>query len=118
MESTKVISIRQAPSGWRDNQEYVYIGRAGRGMFSIFGNPVRSGLTCPSCKEIHSDPDGGKWQECYRAYLENRLEKDEKFRNAVIRLRGKTLVCFCKPNPCHGDILAEFADKMNTSDEI
>jgi Domain of unknown function (DUF4326) len=25
-------------------------------------------------------------------------------------LRGKRLGCWCKPLPCHADILAEFAD--------
>ena len=25
-------------------------------------------------------------------------------------LRGKTLVCFCAPLPCHGDVLARWAD--------
>ena len=26
------------------------------------------------------------------------------------KLRGKTLGCFCKPLPCHGDILVELAE--------
>lgn len=26
-------------------------------------------------------------------------------------LRGKRLVCHCHPLPCHGDVLAELADK-------
>jgi hypothetical protein len=26
-------------------------------------------------------------------------------------LKGKTLGCWCKPNACHGDILAELADR-------
>lgn len=110
METTKVISIRQAPPNWRDNPEYVYIGRSGRGMSSIFGNPIRTGYICPTCKERHPEYDGGLWQVCYRAYLLNRLQKDERFREAVRKLKGKILVCFCKPNPCHGDILAEIAD--------
>ncbi len=27
-------------------------------------------------------------------------------------LKGKTLGCWCKPQACHGDILAELADKI------
>ncbi len=27
-------------------------------------------------------------------------------------LKGKTLCCFCKPKACHGDVLAELADKL------
>jgi hypothetical protein len=26
-------------------------------------------------------------------------------------LKGRTLGCFCKPGPCHGDVLAELADR-------
>jgi hypothetical protein len=25
----------------------------------------------------------------------------------VLKLRGKSLVCFCKPKPCHGDIYVQ-----------
>jgi hypothetical protein len=27
-------------------------------------------------------------------------------------LKGKILVCFCKPLACHGDVLAEIADSL------
>jgi hypothetical protein len=110
--STRVINIRTAPADWKENTEYVYIGRSGRGMSSKFGNPVRTGYQCPTCKTFHPDDDGGQWMVCYRSYLENRLATDKRFREAVKDLRGKILVCFCKPNPCHGDILAEYAEKL------
>jgi hypothetical protein len=29
--------------------------------------------------------------------------------NDLHELKNKTLVCFCKPKACHGDILAELA---------
>jgi hypothetical protein len=28
-----------------------------------------------------------------------------------LELKGKTLGCRCKPNTCHGDVLAELADE-------
>jgi hypothetical protein len=28
-------------------------------------------------------------------------------------LKGKTLCCFCKPKSCHGDVLAELANKLS-----
>lgn len=34
----------------------------------------------------------------------------------VTDLKGKTLVCWCAPNTCHGHILAELADDPDTSD--
>lgn len=44
--------------------------------------------------------------EKYRAYL---LERPDLL-DQVPALRGKTLACWCAPELCHGDILAELAD--------
>ena len=30
----------------------------------------------------------------------------------VHELQGKTLGCFCKPHPCHGDIIKEYLDRI------
>jgi hypothetical protein len=29
-------------------------------------------------------------------------------------LRGKTLACWCKPGPCHGDVLPNLAETLDT----
>lgn len=52
-----------------------------------------------------------------------RKERSEHFRRTllefpdmlrkVVRLRGRLLVCQCAPRPCHGDVLAAFANKPN-----
>ncbi|KKN77095.1 hypothetical protein LCGC14_0364360 [marine sediment metagenome] len=36
--------------------------------------------------------------------------KQPWFQLALKRIRGKIIGCWCAPRPCHGDILAEFAD--------
>ena len=41
--------------------------------------------------------------EKYREYI---LSTPELF-NALSELSGKTLLCWCAPEPCHGDILVE-----------
>lgn len=87
----------------------VYIGRgrggsvpnSGRGMF---GNPIAVGNKCPECGLIHWS--AADTLNCYRRYLERRL-KDIDFKVAFMKLRGKTLGCFCKPGPCHGDVIEE-----------
>ncbi|GDY72351.1 hypothetical protein SAV31267_018360 [Streptomyces avermitilis] len=42
----------------------------------------------------------------YRAYL---VEHPELLAQ-VPALRGRTLACWCAPELCHGDVLAEIAD--------
>jgi hypothetical protein len=66
------------------------------------------------CGQKH---DRGGTLVCYRIYLVDRLIKDPEFRDLVISLKGKTLVCFCKPAACHGDILAEATEILSTWSE-
>lgn len=90
---TKVVNLR--------NERYdVYIGRAGRGEDGYFGNPIR----------LQSEAQRGSTLERYKEYFYNRLKTDPQFRERIHGLQGKTLGCFCKPNPCHGDIIKEYLD--------
>lgn len=80
-----VVNKRTHPPSSRD----VYIGRP-----SKWGNPFVVGR------------DGTR-KECvakYRAWLPTQ----KHLMAALHELNDKTLVCFCKPLECHGDVLAEF----------
>lgn len=88
----------------------VYIGRAGRGEDGYFGNPIRLNVQCPFCDETHTE--GGDTIPCFENYFLNRLDQDDEFRERVHDLYGKKLGCFCKPKPCHGDVIAEYVNGM------
>jgi hypothetical protein len=93
---TKAVNIR--------NENYdVYIGRAGRGQDGYFGNPFPL---------LPGQPRGASLDK-YRAYFKDRLKTDPEFSRRINGLKGKTLGCFCKPYPCHGDIIAEYLDATN-----
>jgi hypothetical protein len=70
----------------------VYIGRPGK-----WGNPFVIGR------------DGTREQVIakYRQWLVSQAALVA----ALPELKGKTLGCWCAPNACHGDVLAEMADK-------
>lgn len=72
----------------------VYIGRP-----SIFGNPYKIGKA--TREEVVL---------AYSIYFDMRINKDEKFRKAVEALRGKRLGCYCKPLPCHGDVIVDWLE--------
>lgn len=40
------------------------------------------------------------------------LDSNEVLLQKIHTLRGKTLGCFCFPKPCHGDILAAYANSV------
>ena len=69
--------------------EAVFVGRP-----SKWGNPFRIGI------------DGTR-EECVERYrlhlLSSGLDTTE--------LRGKDLVCWCAPLPCHADVLLEIANR-------
>lgn len=100
---TTVVHIKDAPVGWTrtddPEQSHVYIGRPGR-----FGNPYR----------LRKDTDRNRKRllRRYRRWLFCRLGKDSEFRADVAALAGSSLVCYCAPKPCHGDVLARAADWM------
>ena len=95
MGRTRVVNIRKETCD-------VYIGRAGCGKDGYFGNPFRLEATMAK----------GSTLGRYRKYFYHRLSTDKEFRKRIGNLQGKTLGCFCKPDPCHGDIIKEYLDRM------
>ena len=76
----------------------VYIGRAGHGKDGYFGNPYR----------LTGSEQRGATIERYKKYFNDRMQTDPEFCCRVHELKGKTLGCFCKPHPCHGDVIADY----------
>lgn len=53
----------------------------------------------------------GSAEEAVRQYKEYILSRKELI-SALPELSGKTLGCWCAPNPCHGDVLVELFQKI------
>ncbi len=73
--------------------EAVYVGRHGK-----WGNPFIVG------------EDGGRAEVIsqYQVYICNRIA----WRDVdITELKGKDLVCWCAPLPCHADVLLALANK-------
>lgn len=96
----------------KQRPDSIYIGRAGRGEDGYFGNPYVVGKFCWRCWQVHYAD--GSTLPCYELYLRERMRNDVEFRARVEGLRGKFLWCpgGCKKKrlPCHGDILAAYAN--------
>ena len=99
---TRVVSLRREAYD-------VYIGRAGKGLDGYFGNPYMVGRHCSRCGEVHET--GASTLPCFDAYFLGRLGSDAEYRRRVLELTGKTLGCFCAPNPCHGNVIAAFLNR-------
>lgn len=93
-----------------DKKSNVYIGRA-RVVFidgirfplvdSIWANPYK--ITETQSREQVLD--------LYSKYIGEKLESNPSMIDELIKLKGKKLGCWCKPECCHGDILLELIEK-------
>ncbi|WP_417667114.1 DUF4326 domain-containing protein [Pseudidiomarina sp.] len=97
---TRVINIKKDTEykGLTSSESYEYIGRG-----SYWGNPY----------SMYKDGDD-------RCEVIRKFKYDfdfEKFPNKdkskVYSLAGKRLGCFCKPEACHGDVLADFLNSWD-----
>lgn len=75
----------------------IYIGRPSR-----WGNPFVIG-------------EDGTREEVIALYREYVLMRADLIR-ALPELKDKVLGCWCHPQSCHGDVLAELADKVPTNE--
>ncbi len=89
---TKVVNIKDHPD-WKE-KGYIYIGRP-----SIYGNPF-------SVKDFGREGAIAKFEVHFGLLV----RADEAFRKRIHALEGKTLVCYCKPKRCHGDVIKEYLD--------
>ena len=71
----------------------VYVGRG-----SKWGNPYR-------IKDYTNPTDRDQVIELYRKNVLPRFSKED-----LEFLKGKNLLCYCAPQPCHGDLLLEAAN--------
>ncbi|EPM4295009.1 DUF4326 domain-containing protein [Vibrio parahaemolyticus] len=92
---TRVVNIKTDKefNGQVDTPNYSYIGRG-----SYWGNPYSMHEENHSREEVIR-----KFK--YDFDFEKFPNKDKK---EVFKLAGKRLGCFCKPEACHGDVLADY----------
>jgi hypothetical protein len=80
----------------------VYIGRG-----TPWGNPFAIG---------HGEgPDRDEVIRLYRDYFEEKIKNDQNFKAGILAMKGLRLACFCKPQACHGDVIAEYLNRLPES---
>lgn len=92
--STHVVNLKHEPYD-------VYIGRPGP-----WGNPYSHKPSNVQGTVIVSSVTEAIMK------FEQYARSDQEFVARIKReLKGKVLGCFCKPQPCHGDVLAKIAEE-------
>ena len=91
MPTTRVVNMK-------NSQCDVYIGRPGH-----LGNPFKIS------KKLSRDDVLILFED----YARKRMAADPAYAALVRSLKGKRLGCWCKPQPCHGDVLAKLAEETD-----
>ena len=50
----------------------------------------------------------------FKTYFYVRIEGDPEFKKAVLSLKGKRLGCHCLPQRCHGEVIKEYLDRVES----
>ena len=111
---------------WMEDENNVYVGR--RGIVFIKdeeGNkkrfPPENSVWCNPFKvkkNKNEAKDGDNRDEIvskFEVYMRNMLEENEELKTEFMKLKGKNLGCWCKPERCHGDILIKLLGEMCVS---
>lgn len=86
---------------WLQDENNVYIGRR---VFYVKGTYDSKWRNKFSAKKY------GREKSC-EMFIEDFLKNDTLF-SQLRELRGKKLGCWCKPENCHGDFLAELVSSL------
>ncbi|GGS97887.1 adenylosuccinate lyase [Streptomyces chromofuscus] len=109
--TTRVISLKGrmhdfGPRLERAPADVVYVGRRWTlGGWDLPRHPLYNPFV-PDTATRKRDGTRAEVIALYRAYL---LERPDLL-DLVPDLRGRTLACWCAPQPCHADVLAELAE--------
>lgn len=98
---------QQATLRGKPTTELVNVERHGKEDVTMIDRSTRFG------NKFVLEEDGGTYTreesvEKYREWFKNKIRKDPDFRKAVDDLEGEKLGCWCKPKPCHGDVILEY----------
>lgn len=93
-----------------DKETNVYIGRARIVFIDGIRYPFEDSMWANPYK-ITETQSREQVLKLYRAYIEEKLKSNPELVKELIKLDGKKLGCWCKPECCHGDILVELINK-------
>lgn len=98
---------------WMKDEENVYIGRAGIVFIDNVRFPKESSIWANPYKV--GDKKGQYEREeslkLYESYIREKIKGSESMKEELLKLKGKNLGCWCKPEGCHGDILMKILEE-------
>jgi hypothetical protein len=102
---TSTVVNKKGP-GFKPNANQRYIGRG-----SLWGNPFTH-LPLSRTKAQFQVKTEEESIVRFESWFRERLTNDLNLRQKLLELDGHELVCYCKPAPCHGDVLIKLIEEL------
>ena len=95
---------------WYDGENNIYIGRnaAKYTQRAVYDSKFANPFMCCDWNAAKSDWVVEEMLKIYEKYV----RKNPELMNSLHELEGKQLGCWCKPGPCHGDVLVQLYNEM------
>jgi hypothetical protein len=99
---------------WMDDAQNVYVGRAGVVFIDGQRFPKNASPFANPFKVIEKDCDRETAIDKYKTYIQDKLKKSPELKDLLLSYKGKTLGCWCHPEPCHADVLIAYITEMSS----
>lgn len=86
----------------------VYVGRA-----ALRARDPRCHVASEWANPYRVQESIGETLDRYSDWLDRKLADDPAATGRLLSLRGKRLGCWCKPNPCHADVLIRKIEELS-----
>ncbi len=102
---------------WMQNPGNVYCGRKQIVFLPILNQTIVPGekpkkARFPMRNSIWHNPYKGEGAiQKFEKYIRKKLDASASLRMELQKLRGKNLGCWCKPAPCHVDVIVKLIDE-------
>jgi hypothetical protein len=100
---------------WTENDNNIYIGRSRIVFIDGHRFPKKSSIWTNPFKVENNRKESVLLP--YEKYIRNKIENEYGV-DELLKLKGKTLGCWCKPKSCHGDILIKLINEYSRKTEI
>jgi len=98
-------------AAWMQDANNVYVGRRGVVMINSKRFPERDSLWANPFR-VGKDGTRDRVIAMYEVYIVAKIA-EQGLEEELEALRGKTLGCWCAPEPCHAEILLRLIDEQN-----
>ena len=80
---------------------------------SEFANPYKLPTNFQSLSYSQQMSIGKEILAQYETWLRQKIKEDQNTKENLLKLKGKRIGCWCKPLPCHVDVIIKLINELS-----